>query len=55
MGNEIKYRRNVVLYFIVALVFAIKISRNAYGWYLHRSCITDGLDSRLFHVSCQQL
>ena len=54
MGNVIKYRTNVVLYFIFALVFAIKISRNAYELYLHRSCITDGLDSRLFYVSCQQ-
>ena len=54
MGNVIKYRANVVLYLVIAFVFAIKISRNTYGLYLHRSCITDGLHSRLFNVSCQQ-
>ena len=49
--KRFKYRTNAVPCLVVALAFA---RRNTYGLYLHRSCITDGRHSRLFHVSCQQ-
>ena len=59
-----KYQTHVVLCLLVALVFAIKISRNTY-WFkvltliLHKQSLEcnykrNGLDNSIFHVSCQQ-
>ena len=51
----LKYWTHVVLYLVGASVFAkLTIIWNRYWLYLNWSCITDGLDSRLFHVKCQQ-
>ena len=59
-----KYQTHVVLCLLVALVFAIKISRSTY-WFkvftllLHKQSLEcnynrNELDNRIFHVSCQQ-
>ena len=63
-GERSKYQTHVVLCLLVALVFAIKISRNTY-WVkvftliLHKQSLEcnykrNGLDNSIFHVSCQQ-
>ena len=59
-----KYQTHVVLCLLVALVFAIKISRNTYrvkvfALILHKQSLEcnykrNALDNSIFHVSCQQ-
>ena len=39
MGNVIKYQTHVVVCLVIALVFALKISRNTNWLYLHWSCV----------------